>query len=137
VPPPGDFFHTSDSNTTCRYQTLLGCGNINLTNTTNLYARFTTTVICNAIIQNSRTVCDLSAADSRPVCADTCVCFAKRFPCLNRIKLTLHRHNKLRVRPSSSLIVLFAPIQAAMPIHKSEPISPIAPYRPIRYPVPA
>ncbi|KAE9371518.1 hypothetical protein N431DRAFT_342522 [Stipitochalara longipes BDJ] len=55
-----------------KYQTLLGCGNINLTNTTNLYARFTTTVICNAIIQNSRTVCGLSAADSRPVCADTC-----------------------------------------------------------------
>ncbi|KAH8787593.1 hypothetical protein BGZ57DRAFT_755225 [Hyaloscypha finlandica] len=55
-----------------KYQTLLGCGNINLTNTTNLYARFTTTVICNAIIQNSRTLCGLSAANSPPVCADTC-----------------------------------------------------------------
>ncbi|PMD16447.1 SH3 domain-containing protein [Hyaloscypha hepaticicola] len=55
-----------------KYETLLGCGNINLTNTTNLYARFTTTVICNAIIQNSRTACGLSAEDSRPVCADTC-----------------------------------------------------------------
>ncbi|KUJ16145.1 uncharacterized protein LY89DRAFT_697426 [Mollisia scopiformis] len=55
-----------------KYQTLFGCGGINLTNTTNLYARFTTTVICNAIIQNSRTPCGLSTAASRPVCADTC-----------------------------------------------------------------
>ncbi|KAF4636284.1 hypothetical protein G7Y89_g1793 [Cudoniella acicularis] len=55
-----------------KYQTLLGCGNINLTNTTNLYARFTTSVICNAIIQNSKTPCSLSDADSRPVCAATC-----------------------------------------------------------------
>lgn len=61
------------SNARCRYQTLLGCGGINLTNTTDLYARFTTTVICNAIIQNSRTPCGLSSAASRPVCADTCV----------------------------------------------------------------
>lgn len=55
-----------------KYQTLLGCGGISLTNTTNLYARFTTTVICNSIIQNSRTNCSLSTAASRPVCADTC-----------------------------------------------------------------
>lgn len=55
-----------------KYQNLLGCGNINLTNTTNLYARFTTTVICNAIIQNSRTPCNLSPSASTPVCADTC-----------------------------------------------------------------
>jgi len=73
------FLHSStglhaSANALCRYQNLLGCGNINLTNTTNLYARFTTTVICNSIIQNSRTTCGLSSADSRPVCADTCVC---------------------------------------------------------------
>ncbi|TVY21282.1 hypothetical protein LARI1_G000440 [Lachnellula arida] len=55
-----------------KYQTLLGCGNIDLTNTTNLYARFTTTVICNSIIQNSKTPCALSTENSRPVCADTC-----------------------------------------------------------------
>ncbi|KAH6676434.1 hypothetical protein B0J14DRAFT_615957 [Halenospora varia] len=55
-----------------KYQTLLGCGGINLTNTTNLYARFQTTVICNAIVQNSRTPCSLSNANSRPVCAATC-----------------------------------------------------------------
>ncbi|KAM3074595.1 hypothetical protein ACMFMG_008025 [Clarireedia jacksonii] len=42
-----------------KYQQLLGCGNINLTNTTNLYARYTTTVI------------------SPPVCADSCAQFAE------------------------------------------------------------
>ncbi|KAH8912503.1 hypothetical protein BR93DRAFT_963670 [Coniochaeta sp. PMI_546] len=60
-----------------KYQTLLGCGGISLTNTTDLYARFTTTVICNAIIQNSITACSLSSADSRPVCAETCAQFAE------------------------------------------------------------
>ncbi|KAL2070746.1 hypothetical protein VTL71DRAFT_13772 [Oculimacula yallundae] len=55
-----------------KYQNLLGCGNINLTNTTDLYARFTTSVICNAIIQNSITPCGLTGSASRPVCANTC-----------------------------------------------------------------
>ncbi|KAJ2905401.1 hypothetical protein MKZ38_005499 [Zalerion maritima] len=55
-----------------KYQTLLGCQNIDLTNTTNLYARFTTTVICNAIIQNSIDACSLTSDESRPVCAETC-----------------------------------------------------------------
>lgn len=63
-------------NAATRYQNLLGCGGIDLTNTTDLYARFTTTVICNAIVQNSISPCGLSSADSRPVCADTCVCTA-------------------------------------------------------------
>ncbi|XMA17860.1 hypothetical protein WAI453_010651 [Rhynchosporium graminicola] len=55
-----------------KYQTLLGCGNINLANTTDLYARFTTSVICNAIIQNSITPCGLTTGAARPVCANTC-----------------------------------------------------------------
>ncbi|KAH8808868.1 hypothetical protein F5884DRAFT_384667 [Xylogone sp. PMI_703] len=58
-----------------KYGTLLGCQSIDFSNSTltsNLYARFTTTVICNAIIQNSREPCGLGAQDSVPVCADTC-----------------------------------------------------------------
>lgn len=55
-----------------RYQTLFGCEHINLTNITDLYARYTTSTICNGIIQNSKNPCNLSAAESRPVCADTC-----------------------------------------------------------------
>ncbi|KAK2763452.1 SH3 domain-containing protein [Colletotrichum kahawae] len=60
-----------------KYQTLLGCSNVNLTNSTELYARFTTTVICNAIVQNSIDACNLTAANSRPVCADTCAEYAQ------------------------------------------------------------
>ncbi|KAK3391040.1 hypothetical protein B0H63DRAFT_130660 [Podospora didyma] len=59
-----------------KYQQLIGCGGISLTNTTDHYARFTTTVICNAIVQNSITRCSLSSENSRPVCADTCAQFA-------------------------------------------------------------
>ena len=70
---PGGMFleHTADQPS--RYQQLLGCGNVNLTNTTNLYARYTTSVICNAIVQNSIKPCALSGADSPPLCAESCV----------------------------------------------------------------
>ncbi|KAK6600089.1 SH3 domain-containing protein [Botrytis cinerea] len=60
-----------------KYQQLLGCGNINLTNTSNLYARYTTTVICNSIIQNSKSSCSLSDTQAPPVCADSCAQFAE------------------------------------------------------------
>ncbi|KAI0840959.1 hypothetical protein F5Y06DRAFT_234274 [Hypoxylon sp. FL0890] len=60
-----------------QYQNLLGCGNIDLVNTTDLYARFTTSVICNAIIQNSITACSLSDEASRPLCADSCASYAE------------------------------------------------------------
>ncbi|KAK0643678.1 hypothetical protein B0T16DRAFT_332672 [Cercophora newfieldiana] len=60
-----------------KYQTLMGCGGITFTNTSDLYARFTTTVICNAIIQNSIEKCNLSPANSRPVCSTTCAQFAE------------------------------------------------------------
>ncbi|TPX06960.1 uncharacterized protein E0L32_011105 [Thyridium curvatum] len=60
-----------------KYQTLLGCQNINLSNTSDHYARFSTTVICNAIIQMSIEECRLSPEVSRPVCAETCAQFAQ------------------------------------------------------------
>lgn len=60
-----------------RYQNLFGCGNIDLTNTSSLYARFTTTVICNSIVQNSIDPCGLSSSQAQPVCADTCAQFAE------------------------------------------------------------
>ncbi|KAK8090558.1 hypothetical protein PG994_000063 [Apiospora phragmitis] len=64
-----------------KYQTLLGCGNINLLNTTNLYARFTTSVICNAIVQNSIQDCSLKGNAARPLCADSCANFAESEAC--------------------------------------------------------
>ena len=55
------------------YQQLIGCNNVNLTNTTSYYARYTTSVICNAIIQNSIGPCSLSGPATRPLCAESCV----------------------------------------------------------------
>ncbi|KAJ9602686.1 hypothetical protein H2200_012880 [Cladophialophora chaetospira] len=55
-----------------KYVNLFGCDNINLGNTSNYYARYTTSFLCNGIIQNSRTPCGLSADDSAPLCADSC-----------------------------------------------------------------
>lgn len=56
-----------------RYTNLFGCSNINLSNTTDLYPRYGMSFVCNSIIQNSIATCGTSAADSRPLCVDSCV----------------------------------------------------------------
>lgn len=45
---------------------------MNLGNTSNYYARYTTSFLCNGIVQNSREPCGLSDSDARPLCADAC-----------------------------------------------------------------
>ncbi|KAK3116207.1 hypothetical protein LTR53_003644 [Teratosphaeriaceae sp. CCFEE 6253] len=60
-----------------RYQTLIGCSNVNLDNTTAFYARYTTSVLCNAIVQNSINACSLSGDGTRPLCAETCASYAQ------------------------------------------------------------
>ncbi|KAK4155032.1 hypothetical protein C8A00DRAFT_32211 [Chaetomidium leptoderma] len=60
-----------------KYSVLLGCGGIDYSNTSDIYARFTTSVICNAIIQNSIEPCSLGPVESRPLCADACAEFAQ------------------------------------------------------------
>ncbi|KAF2189810.1 hypothetical protein K469DRAFT_723705 [Zopfia rhizophila CBS 207.26] len=59
-----------------KYQQLIGCSSVNLTNTTDLYARYTTSVLCNSIVQNSAQPCGLARNNSRPLCADSCAQFA-------------------------------------------------------------
>ncbi|KAI0597884.1 hypothetical protein F4775DRAFT_584072 [Biscogniauxia sp. FL1348] len=59
-----------------KYQNLLGCGNVNLSNP-DLYARFTISVICNGVVQNSIDDCGLSSEASRPLCADSCAQYAE------------------------------------------------------------
>lgn len=59
-----------------RYQNVLGCGGINFTYPSNVYARYTT-VLCNTLVQQSINDCKLSQNASRPVCADTCAQFAQ------------------------------------------------------------
>ncbi|PSR78509.1 hypothetical protein BD289DRAFT_121501 [Coniella lustricola] len=60
-----------------QYEDRFGCGSIDLTNTTDLYARFTTSVLCNSIVQNSIDACGLNATQSRPLCADSCAEYAE------------------------------------------------------------
>lgn len=55
----------------------MGCNDFNSDNTTALYARYTTSVLCNAIIQNSAEPCGLEGAATRPLCADSCAEYAQ------------------------------------------------------------
>ncbi|KAM5508583.1 hypothetical protein McanMca71_000554 [Microsporum canis] len=55
-----------------KYQDILGCDGVDLRNTTSLYAQYTTSVICNGIIQNSKEPCNLSEDSARPLCAESC-----------------------------------------------------------------
>ncbi|CUS14348.1 unnamed protein product [Tuber aestivum] len=59
-----------------KFQELFGCSNLTLSNTTELYARYTRSVLCSRMIQDSRRLCSLSNQDSTPICADTCAEFA-------------------------------------------------------------
>lgn len=60
-----------------KYIDLFGCSNVNLSNTTDYYARYTTSFLCNGIVQNSRSPCGLSEENSRPLCADACAELAR------------------------------------------------------------
>ncbi|KAI1749871.1 hypothetical protein F4782DRAFT_284873 [Xylaria castorea] len=59
-----------------QYQTLLGCGAVNLSSD-DLYARFTTSVLCNGIVQNSISFCQMSDTAKRPLCAADCAQYAQ------------------------------------------------------------
>jgi hypothetical protein len=60
-----------------KFQNTFQCGNVDFNGSDELYPRFTTSVLCNAIVQNSVDICDLSTENSRPLCADACADFAQ------------------------------------------------------------
>ena len=60
-----------------KYQVLFGCGGVDLSNTTEYYARYTASFICNGVIQNSRGPCGLTGNALRPLCADACADLAE------------------------------------------------------------
>ncbi|KAF4549079.1 Hypothetical protein D9617_23g004940 [Elsinoe fawcettii] len=60
-----------------RFQQLIGCTNFNGQNPSAYYARYTTSVLCNALVQNSINSCGLSGASAAPLCADTCALYAQ------------------------------------------------------------
>ncbi|RMY90099.1 hypothetical protein D0864_06325 [Hortaea werneckii] len=68
--------YISNGFTQTRYGTLLGC-DVNLENSTAFYARYTASVLCNAIVQNSIDPCDLTGDATRPLCADACASYAE------------------------------------------------------------
>ncbi|KAH0532091.1 hypothetical protein TsFJ059_000829 [Trichoderma semiorbis] len=60
-----------------KFQSTFGCHNINYTNPSDMYARYTTTVICSSIVQMSAAGCGVSASNSQPICAETCAEYAQ------------------------------------------------------------
>ncbi|KAI1423321.1 hypothetical protein F5Y12DRAFT_551832 [Xylaria sp. FL1777] len=59
-----------------QYQTLLGCGPVELSDN-DLYARFSISVLCNGIVQNSIPFCEMSDNAKRPLCAPDCADYAQ------------------------------------------------------------
>ncbi|OJJ50804.1 hypothetical protein ASPZODRAFT_56634 [Penicilliopsis zonata CBS 506.65] len=64
--------YVSEAYVKAEYVDLFGCQGVNLTDTADYYARYTTSVICNGIVQSSKSDCHLSTDDSMPLCAATC-----------------------------------------------------------------
>lgn len=60
-----------------RYADLIGCSSFDAANSSEYYARYTTSVLCNAIVQNSITPCALTGDATRPLCANTCAEYAE------------------------------------------------------------
>ena len=110
-----------------RYEQLLGCDNVNLTNTTTLYARYTTSVICNAIVQNSIQPCSLSNAASTPLCAESCVS-QEAFG--SNLCTDCCRPNRRQVKRRSLSMVSFAEPQMRPTWIRFVPTLPIALCRP-------
>uniref|UniRef100_A0A093VF94 Rho guanine nucleotide exchange factor 5 n=1 Tax=Talaromyces marneffei PM1 TaxID=1077442 RepID=A0A093VF94_TALMA len=59
-----------------QYASRIGCTAVNLTDTSDYYARYTISVICNGIVQNSKIPCGLTESQSPPLCATTCASYA-------------------------------------------------------------
>ncbi|KTW32707.1 uncharacterized protein T551_00192 [Pneumocystis jirovecii RU7] len=73
-----------------KYASYYKCPLENISNINSFYARYTKTVLCASMVQESITACNLTAANSRPVCADTCIdwtnseAFILQYHCTNR-----------------------------------------------------
>lgn len=65
------------ANHRARFVSLFRCQGVNLQDTDDLYARFTTTVLCNSLVQNAVKDCELSTEQAEPLCAETCAEFAR------------------------------------------------------------
>ncbi|PWY79293.1 hypothetical protein BO70DRAFT_58247 [Aspergillus heteromorphus CBS 117.55] len=60
-----------------KYVEYLGCQGVNMSDTSDYYARYTTSVLCSSLVQSSTSDCNLSSEESRPLCAETCASMAE------------------------------------------------------------
>ncbi|KAL4950646.1 hypothetical protein BDW69DRAFT_53664 [Aspergillus filifer] len=58
-----------------KYSVFLGCQG-DLSNSSDYYARYTVSSICNGLVQQSAEDCDLTADQTRPLCAEDCALMA-------------------------------------------------------------
>lgn len=56
----------------CRYKDRIGCSSVDLTNAQNVYARFTKSVLCSRLVQQSK-ACNNPAVEAPVLCASSCV----------------------------------------------------------------
>ncbi|KAJ5107302.1 hypothetical protein N7456_003977 [Penicillium angulare] len=68
--------YVSSSYVSAKFDEYLGCKGMNDSAMGDYYAQYTISVICSSVIQQSIDACDLSSADSEPICADTCASWA-------------------------------------------------------------
>ncbi|KAI5847596.1 hypothetical protein BZA05DRAFT_405346 [Tricharina praecox] len=70
---------TKEEYVTSKFGLLFGCDNVttSLPNTDEYYARFTSTVLCSRMIQDSRTDCGLTDETAKPLCAESCAQFGR------------------------------------------------------------
>ncbi|KAL2369784.1 hypothetical protein BDBG_08889 [Blastomyces gilchristii SLH14081] len=65
------FSYSNSEYVKMKYQQVIGCSDINLSDTSSLYARYTLSVICNGIVQSSA-----ACGNSPPLCAESCAQYA-------------------------------------------------------------
>ncbi|CAI7611227.1 unnamed protein product [Penicillium glandicola] len=69
--------YVNGSYVTSKYEDLLGCQGLNSSALNDYYAQYTISVLCSSVVQSSISNCNLSTADSLPICVDTCALWAR------------------------------------------------------------
>ncbi|KAF7717541.1 Uncharacterized protein PECH_005469 [Penicillium ucsense] len=68
--------YVANTYVTNKYVNQLGCGGLNKSALNDYYAQYTTSAICSGLVQSSIKDCNLSTAQSEPLCAETCALMA-------------------------------------------------------------
>ncbi|KAL2825567.1 hypothetical protein BDW59DRAFT_70599 [Aspergillus cavernicola] len=68
--------YVSGSYLESKYVVYLGCQRVDSSNTSDYYARYTMSTVCNGLVQRSENDCNLSDEQLRPLCAEDCALMA-------------------------------------------------------------